>query len=245
MTRRNRKTLKNYFSKGRLPSEENFADLIDSVVNIVDEGISKTFEDGLKISTIGDSNKLISIYKDIEDKKPVWQFELDQSKNTLTLLNDDNQSILVITKDGKIALNKEKPEYDLDIDGVISATGFVGNYKKGTVPADGNWHTVLANLDGCHAFEIMAGVGKKGSGKYSLIRATVISTFNGKNSISQQGGFFGSLCNKIRIKIIGKQNSYDILMKTRCNYGENINISYNLSRLWFDPFMKDSQDDKD
>ena len=37
-----RQTLKNYFLKGALPSEGDFGNLIDSVPNIVDDGIFKS-----------------------------------------------------------------------------------------------------------------------------------------------------------------------------------------------------------
>ena len=38
MEQKNRKTLKSYFEKGDVPTEEQFAELIDSVPNIVDDG---------------------------------------------------------------------------------------------------------------------------------------------------------------------------------------------------------------
>ena len=37
-----RSTLKKFFESGRMPSERQFADLIDSMLNMVDEGFDKT-----------------------------------------------------------------------------------------------------------------------------------------------------------------------------------------------------------
>ena len=62
----NRKSLKGYFKKGQLPTEGHFHDLIDSSINKVDDGMSKTMEDGLMLAPIGESRKLISFFNLIE-----------------------------------------------------------------------------------------------------------------------------------------------------------------------------------
>lgn len=41
-TRRNRNTLKSYFRSGNNPNESQFEDLIDSVPNLVDDGMERT-----------------------------------------------------------------------------------------------------------------------------------------------------------------------------------------------------------
>ena len=45
----NRITLKNFFRKGSVPTETNFADLIDSSINIVEDGIGRSIDDGFRI----------------------------------------------------------------------------------------------------------------------------------------------------------------------------------------------------
>jgi hypothetical protein len=42
MTTRNRDTLKQFFQEGRLPTSDHFGDLIDSMLNMSDEGFRKT-----------------------------------------------------------------------------------------------------------------------------------------------------------------------------------------------------------
>ena len=63
MSKLNRALLKNRFKAGQMPCEEDFIDLIDSMVNMEEEGIEKTRETGLKISQITDSGKLMSFYE--------------------------------------------------------------------------------------------------------------------------------------------------------------------------------------
>jgi len=49
----NRQSLINYFKKGSAPTERHFADLIESTVNIVDDGISREGGDGFKVTPVG------------------------------------------------------------------------------------------------------------------------------------------------------------------------------------------------
>ena len=65
----NRQTLKNYFKKGGFATEKHFIDLIDSSVNTVDDGIAKSPEHGLKLSTIKEKFKLLYFFKRINQEK--------------------------------------------------------------------------------------------------------------------------------------------------------------------------------
>jgi hypothetical protein len=71
MPKQNRNTLKSFFSDGAMPSSDMFEDLIDSGININDDGFEKTDVDGLKISTTGNYKSLISLYdqqnRDVEE----------------------------------------------------------------------------------------------------------------------------------------------------------------------------------
>ena len=88
MAKKDRNTLKKYFEAGRLPSSEQFADLIDSMLNVIEEGFDKTAEEGFKVSQIDNTGKLISFYENIEVKKSVWSLRLDMASGKLIF---DNQ----------------------------------------------------------------------------------------------------------------------------------------------------------
>src|SRR6478609_9135435 len=132
MSLQNRNSLKSFFKKGQLPSEGNFFDLIDSMINKVDDGMAKTLDDGLMLSPIGGSKKLISFYKSIEEKSPAWGLEIDQGN-------------------GNLSINNPSPEFELDVNGAVAMSGRQGNAYKGKILGDGNWHPVLTELNGCHA----------------------------------------------------------------------------------------------
>lgn len=63
MEKLDRNALKNKFKKGKMPSEQDFSNLIDSMVNILEEGFDKTSRDGLKISQLMGSGRLLSFIK--------------------------------------------------------------------------------------------------------------------------------------------------------------------------------------
>jgi hypothetical protein len=238
MARRNRETLKNFFRRGSLPDEDQFKDLIDSSLNIIDEGFSRSINQGLEIGCIDDSNKLMGFFKNVEDNQPVWSIALNKETGNLDIINQNEDPVLSLSPDGKIGIKTDTPENDLDINGVISYKAKTGNLKQGKVPADGKWHPVLSNLKGCQALEIMAGVGKKGTGKYALAHAVALNTFFSNKKIKINQSYYRRACNKLKFRWTGNSNSYNLEIRTKMNYGDQTQISYHISKLWLNTFME-------
>ncbi|TAF31782.1 MAG: adhesin [Cytophagales bacterium] len=238
MSLQSRDKLKSYFKKGSMPQEGHFVDLMDSVLNKIDDGIAKNLEDGLVLSLVGSSPKLLSFFKSIEDKSPAWSWELDQSGAALHLNNFSGDHVLSCMPDGKVGILNGNPEYELDVRGVVASQGRIGTYTTGRVPADGQWHPIIEQLNGCNAFEVMAGAGRKGTGKYALIHAIALSTFGkSKSEINLTQAYYGVRCNKIELKWVGDTFDYALHVRTRCNYGDGTEIQFNVSSLWTDTFM--------
>ncbi|MCY4180867.1 MAG: hypothetical protein OXD48_11460, partial [Litoreibacter sp.] len=63
MSKRDRTTLKSFFSNGALPTAKEYRDLIDSSVNQVEDGFDKTEKDGLKLFSVGGSLRVMSLYQ--------------------------------------------------------------------------------------------------------------------------------------------------------------------------------------
>lgn len=241
MSLQNRNSLKTFFKKGQLPSEGNFFDLIDSMINKVDDGMSKTMEDGLMLSPIGGSQKLVSFYKSIEEKSPAWSIEINQSDGNLNFNNHVGDSIMTLTNEGKVGINNNNPSFELDINGSVAMSGRIGNAYKGKVLADGNWHPILTDLNGCHAFEIVAGIGKKKTGRYALIHAFALSAYGkSKNKIDLRQAYYGVRSNRIELRWTGTTYSYNLEIRTRNTYDGEFYIQYFISKLWFDQFMDNS-----
>lgn len=251
MGKANRTTLKNYFKKGRMPSEQQFADLIDSMLNMVDEGFDKSPEEGLKVSQLGEHSALISFYHHADLNRPTWSLICDRAKEQLVFRNADQIPVLTICTNGHVGIGQQIPAYPLDVAGVIAAQGRTGGIK-GHVPANGKWHPIVENLSGCHALEVMAGVGKPRTGRYALLRATAMNTFhprgilmnflNLKRRIRCQHAYYRSRCDRIMLKWRATgDNAYELALKTKCAYPEETMVQYNITRLWFDESMAGSQ----
>ncbi|WP_211944299.1 hypothetical protein, partial [Cupriavidus campinensis] len=83
MTSRNRESLKRYFREGALPDEDHFADLIDSMLNMSDEGFRKTVERGFEVYSAAGHDALISFFRDHDPERAAWRFELGGARDAL------------------------------------------------------------------------------------------------------------------------------------------------------------------
>lgn len=240
----NRQTLKNYFKKGGFAKEKHFEDLIDSSLNSVDDGISKTVDDGLKISPSKKTSKLISFFKAVTQKKSDFSINID-SDNTkgLSINNINNKPIIKFTENGDIGINTNKPNYNLEINGKVGLKTQIGLYKKGVVPADGKWHYIISNLTGISALQVIAKVsGKEGKGFYAVSHAIALSTFGGKkskNKIKTTNAYYESYFRRLSFRWVGEKKGfgYGLQIRTLTNYGinadtkENYSIKYNILNL--------------
>ena len=76
MPRTNRNTLKEYFKRGSMPNQKHFYELIDSMVNISDDGIDKNPDDGLRLAPSKENSPVISLFTNIQDNIPEWKIYL-------------------------------------------------------------------------------------------------------------------------------------------------------------------------
>lgn len=240
---KNREQLKAFFKNGKLPNENHFAILIDSVFIKREDGLSINEEDSLMIFPTGDEQKLLSFYDDIKAKKSKWLIVNGKGERKGLILreNEKEEPTIYFEVGGHIGIGTDEPKRKLEVKGLIGSSGRVGTYKEGKVKADGDWHNILEKLDGCHAYEIMAYAGgKEGQGKYALMHATAISTFGkSKSKISKTSAHFGFWWNKLNLRWVGETHSFGLQIKTNRNYGEGIEIYYRISRLWDSSFMDD------
>lgn len=256
MAKKNRSTLKRYFREGALPTADQFGDLIDSALNTIDEGFDKSPENGFEIALVGEHEKLISFFKNSAAKEAVWTISYDKGQDRLHISKPGDTServpVLLLDPAGKVGINNKTPQWTLDVGGVVSAHGRIGanTAEQKSVPADGRWHTITELLSGCQALEVMAGVGHKGTGKYALMQAVAMNTFNPygwffnlfgmKNRIRYHQAYYLSRSNKLKLRWYGKGRNYQLQLRSNCDYGTGIRIRYYITKLWFDAEMRDS-----
>jgi hypothetical protein len=235
----NRASLKELFAKGKRPSEENFSSLIDSLINKVDDGISKNMNDGLVLAPEGeDAKKLLSFYNNVQDEIPQWNTELLNGETqglgiSEPISETEKETRLFFKKGGNTGINTVNPQTDFDVNGILGSKSRIGTHILTTAPADGSWHDVVTGLNGCCAFEIMAQVGKEKKGKYALLHAHALSTFGKSHSkIKTNQAHYGWWWNKISLRWKGSTYDYSLQIRTRSNYGKDNLIKFHVTKLW-------------
>jgi len=246
--------------------DKDFQDLVASSLNVLSDRIAVD-DNGLKLEPRGDSNRLVSFFENIENKVPVWNIAFEDNTKRgaenahkgLTIYGL-GKPVLFLQNEGNVGIKTKTPQFALDVNGVASMHGRVGNFKSGKVPADGDWHNILEDLEGCQAFEAMAHIIDDRSERYALTHATLlISDKDGEKCriISTNAGskwLWGKWLNKIQLRwkkaqvIMGEgveATRYTLQMRSRSRYGlpnaEPHHVFFRLLKLWDKHFENEDQ----
>ena len=113
-----------------------------------------------------------------------------------------------------------------------------------TVPGDGNWHSILSNLNGVNGYEVTAKYQGNGEGVVDTIaHAIALSAFGGsrsKNKIKTTVASYGSFFYKISFHWYGDIYDYELQAKTTRHFGIDektgspFPISFNIIKLFSD-----------
>ena len=198
MAKQNRETLKRFFSAGKLPSEEHFADLIDSSLNVTDEGFSKSEDFGFEVTPQKpdeETGNLISFFRKLTDNLPSWSISYYGKEEALQFIHTnpagtEHNTVLSLNKEGKVSISEPGVNSDnsledstnsddikLSIGGAIRAPARigVGIDQKSCVPADGMFHPITEILFGVQALEIVAKVEKRDSNRFAIMHAIALN----------------------------------------------------------------------
>lgn len=258
----NRESLKQLFRKGKSPSENHFAHLIESCMNKMEDGIGKSAADGLQLSPQGDYDQVVSVYEKMDLPLPAWQIKLLKGNQAQGLsfekvekndnLEAENESRLFLANGGGIGVGTTAPRTGFHIDATAGIKTRVGTYVFGEQPGDGEWHDIITGLTGIQAFEVTARIeGPPGRGKYAVTHAKALSAFKGsrsRNSIRQENAYFGWPWNRIQLRWYGELRNYALQIRTRQHYGfdDDGNLSmirYHVTNLWDDQLFAEQKGD--
>ena len=260
MTTRNRATLRGYFSAGKLPTQDNFGDLIESMLNMDDEGFRKSEKNGFEISTLQKNDALISFYREQDKQKALWSIAYGDTEElvfnapgveTAAEPKSRPAPVLALDKRRRVGVGTSEPKQALDVVGTIVCTARIGRApdpkEHSQAMADGEWHDLTGNLQGCQAIEIMACAGDRQSGRYALLHATALNTYNPRLSwldlfglrrrIRQQSMWFGKRCDQLELRWTTADEraaGYRLQVRSKCNYGPRVAIRATLTHLWVD-----------
>lgn len=231
MAKTNRRTLKEYFGKGKKPDSGQFADLIDSMLNIVDDGFNKSAERGLQLSPLDDEGAVMEIRQNILDNEPAWIVTLGKGDELKIHRGLEEKPLVTLSQDGKIVLGTNN-KIELEINGTVSADSFAGNYLKGKLPANGLWQNIGEQEYGCIGYQIEAACGLKGKGRYALAEVTAMHCFGKNPCIRSNRSWFGSRFNRLQFRWHSEGLNCRLQVRTRSDYGEDVWIHYCIKRLF-------------
>lgn len=256
-----RNELKERFKAGRMPTEEDFMSLIDSMVNSIDEGFTVSEENGLEIKQKKDGSRLTSFFSNLVDRKPQWFVNVRKNSEmgecTLDLkasnMNSEQSAVSLVNKlpeDGAsgtsktlVGIGKANPKCTLDVNGLVASKGRVGyENEKFEVIADGKWHDVTDVLTGCQCIEVVAGVGgNEGEGRFALAHAIAVNVFNDHPTVKITQSYSGGRGSKIDIRWRKCENKFEYTLQLRVRHkfenAEKIRVRYTLTKLWYDTQM--------
>lgn len=201
MAKQNRETLKRFFSAGKLPSEEHFADFVDSSLNIIDEGFDKTEEFGFEITPqkgTDDSENLISFFRKLTDKLPSWSISYHAKKEALQFKHTDaasneRRTVLSLDKEGKVTVSGEEfneqefadSEFGsnpvkLEVGGAVRSPARLGTglNPESSVPANGKYQPITEKLNGFQALEVVAKVELREEKRFAIMHAIALNAYN-------------------------------------------------------------------
>lgn len=237
MAKANRETLKGYFDNGKMPTGRQFGDLVDSMLNIVDDGINRMDGGGLQLSPLDDTGSVLAFFSDILDDRPLWEIRMDRKRKVLEISGgEEEKPLLTLYPDRRLVLNG-----NMEVMGTVAAGGFPGNYREGEIPADGSWYDITEeNTEepaGCRAYRVMAGCGRKGKGKYTLMEATAMQCYGKRKRVYYRQSWFGMHFNRLKLRWTRQGSAWRLQMRSRCNYGEETMACFQITELWQNYYM--------
>lgn len=256
MAEQSRDTLYNLFAEGNLPGTGDFVDLIDSMLNMRDEGFRKTPEHGVEVATPVGYDSLLSLYREQTRGAPLWTVAHGARHEQLCFRHgaaggpDAPGPLLVLDGRARVGINTTDPQHDLHVAGVLASEARVGSWPtqaEDPIVADGHWHPLTGPLRGCQAIEVLAGASRPGEGRHALLRAVAMNTHNPalgwwallsrKKHIRCQHAWYGRRCDRLELAwdgTHGRQAEYRLMIRSRCDYGEGVPIRVQMTRLWAD-----------
>jgi hypothetical protein len=198
--KKSRAALKTYFVKNAIPTEQQFAQLIDSAISQRDDGLVKLAGDPLCIEAAGDDTsfkKALNFYSRFADADPAWTISLRPRSTPgdpltgragLSINDASGNSCLAIDAETKnVGVGVIKPGERLEVDGRVKA----GKMVIGTWPHYG----------GVDGFVGVATLDHNELGNYALLQQGKQDEFCGRTLLNSPVDIEFRIANEVRAQL--------------------------------------------
>jgi hypothetical protein len=159
ITTKKRTQLKSYFVKNAIPTEGNFADLVDAQLNQADDGVFKLAGEPLSVvSAAGDQKRVLRLYSEYPAPNADWLISLKPAQNPADpattkpgfgIADGAGNTRLFISPAGNVGIGTNNPADKLTLrDGDLRLEG--GRYRRLKIISDKYWAGIelVARQDG-------------------------------------------------------------------------------------------------
>jgi hypothetical protein len=117
--KQNRSKLKGYFKKGAIPTEANYADLIDSMITQDEDSLAKLPNEPLRISANGAEEALLNFYPAEQTQStPSWQVrQKPGGKPGLSIADSADNRLFIEGGNGNVGIGTTAPGAKLRVQG--------------------------------------------------------------------------------------------------------------------------------
>jgi hypothetical protein len=133
ITTKTRKDLKSYFVKNAIPTEGNFADLVDAQLNQSDDGVFKLAGEPLSVvAASGDQKRVLRLYSNYPAANPDWLISLNPAQKSGETsyragfgITDapGNTRLFIDATTGNLGVGTNNPQAKLDVNGAARVGG--------------------------------------------------------------------------------------------------------------------------
>ena len=237
---KDRETLKSYFQRGDVPTEEQFAELIDSVHNIQDDGWAAVAgKDGLRLRPEGDGGVFASVCSgspSSPETAPLWRFALGED-GSLEIRNEADEPVWILGRDKCVTV----PESLKAGKYLLAGTGGeetpdTGDFLK--IRADGYWHdlpveaAVSMEAAGYRVYRLSACYLNRLSKSHSECEATASHSEGRKCRVCSPRKHWWGWSGHIKIRWQRKNGKLHLQMKCRNVQKGSETIFCRIETLW-------------